>query len=132
MMKKVSLICILLCCSSFLLSSVVDISLELNTPEQEKERQLVLERKRERELRGPISLYPFGNFGKKNQNFFGIAPLVAYSPRDFYGIEVGVANYVGRNFYGLSCFALYGEAFGFSGVQIAGLFNFVRGNFSGV
>ena len=118
----------------------------LHTPEQEEARQRELVKKRYLEERGPLSLYPFGDFDKKNQNFYGIAPLVTYSPRDFYGLGAGIFSIVKGDFYGLEMSGIgitKGDFYGlkmsgidytkgdFTGIQMAG-FGITRGDFTGI
>ena len=105
----------------------------LHTPEQEEARQRELEEKRIRVERGPFSLYPFGDFDKENQNFYGFAPLWTYSPRDFYGLGAGVCSEVKGDFTGIQIGVLASITRGdFTGIQIGVLGSATRGDFTGI
>ena len=103
----------------------------LHTPEQEEARQRELVKKRYLEERGPLSLYPFGDFDKKNQNFYGIAPLVTYSPRDFYGLGAGIFSIVKGDFYGLEMSGIGITKGDFYGLKMSGI-GIADGDFSGI
>ena len=104
----------------------------LHTPEQEEAHQRELEEKRLRVERGPFSLYPFGDFDKENQNFYGFAPLWTYSPRDFYGLGVGIYSEVERDVVGVLLSVkdtVHGD---FTGIQMAGLLSETKGDLTGI